>query len=147
MCRPTFLPKTSGHLRSMTTRRDRCCRPTHSFRRSGATTRASSRTMTDPTTSTSAPLRRKARKATGSRPCPARAGTRSSGSTGRSSPGSIRHGVLVRLNCSNTRDQMSSSGLATEWPRTQPLDESILAHPYLRPLSDWRGAGIPQALA
>ena len=60
-----------------------------------AWTRASSRTPTVRTTSTSAPSRRQVRKATGSRPFPARAGTCCSASTARCSPGSTRPGGRV----------------------------------------------------
>ena len=60
---PADVPaKDFGRLHSMTTRRDRCCRPTHSFRRSGVTTRASSRIKMALTTSTLVQRHRKGKE-------------------------------------------------------------------------------------
>jgi hypothetical protein len=75
-CRRRSPSTTSGPSWCMTTRPARCWKPTRSLQASTATAPISSPTRTGPTPSGSAPRRRKARKATGSRPCRARAGTR-----------------------------------------------------------------------
>ena len=97
-CRQTCRPRISGPSRSTTTRRARCCRPTIVSQGSTTTRPALSRTPMGHTTSTSAPRLRRARRTTGFRPFPARAGILSSASTARSSPGTTRPGGPGRSN-------------------------------------------------
>ena len=72
---PAHPGETSGRWCSTTTRPGRCCRPTSRTRASAARRAASRAIRTGRSTSTSARSRRPARRTTGCRPGPARAGT------------------------------------------------------------------------
>jgi hypothetical protein len=96
----TRLPTTSGRSWSTTPRRDRSSRQHSPSREETASTATGSPTPTARLTSTWDSSRRRATRATGSRPFPARAGSASFGSTARSNPGSTSLGGRARSSSS-----------------------------------------------
>jgi hypothetical protein len=96
ICRQTFRPRISGRLCFTTPRPVRCSRPINSFQASAARKRASWSIPTHPWMCTSAPRRRPARKATGCKRGPARAGWSSCVYTVQSKRFSTRVGSRAR---------------------------------------------------
>jgi hypothetical protein len=99
---PADIPQSRFWSSCTTARHARCSRPTSTFRGSGASPAPSRPTLTVPPTSTSDPPHPRARKTTGCKPSPARAGGQSCGSTTRSRRSSTRPGGPRRSNRSDS---------------------------------------------